>query len=152
MQWHQVESNTRYLLKDSSNSRWKTISFNFWVNQIQYLLKKQWEHVENQMHCLNLTWVGFLGVCFTGKIIPHPELTPCLELIRIMLKTWNLVCKYINICGFRKYAFSHQGPLDFANISISLQKKTGNNTTFTQNNIHYFFKIEKWKHLENHIH
>ena len=70
MQWHQVESNTRYLLKDSSNSWWKTISFNFWVNQIQYLLKKQWEHVENQMHCLNLIWVGFLGVRFRVKLSP----------------------------------------------------------------------------------
>ena len=61
---HQVESNTRCLLKNSSNSRWKAISITFWENQIQYLLKEQWEHVENLMHCLNLIRVGFLGVRF----------------------------------------------------------------------------------------
>ena len=122
-----MESNTRCLLKDSSNSRWKTISITFWENQIQYLLKEQWEHVENQMHCLNLIWVGFLGVSFEVggqvKLPPHTH-TPCLEPVRIMLETWNLVRKHIHICGFRDMPFSHQAPLDFANINIFLQKKT----------------------------
>ena len=93
-----MESNTRCLLKDSSNSRWKTISITFWENQIQYLLKEQWEHVENQMHCLNVIWVGFLGVRFEvggqvklppPKPLPTPclEPVPCLERVRIKLET-----------------------------------------------------------------
>ena len=45
-----------------------------------------------RFHVLTLTWVGFLGVHF-------------LKLVRIMLETWNLVCKCTNICGFRKYTF-----------------------------------------------
>ena len=57
----------------------------------------------------------------TGKITPPP--TPCLEPVRIMQETLNVVRKHIHICGFRKYGFSHQGHLDFANISIFLQKK-----------------------------
>ena len=125
MQWHQVESNTHCLLKDSSNSRWKTISITFWENQIQYLLKEQWEHAENQMHCLNLIWEGFLGVRFEvgGQVKSPPPHTPCLQPIRIIQETLNLVRKHIHICGFRKYGLSHQGHLDFANISIFLQKK-----------------------------
>ena len=39
---------------------------------------------------LTLIWVGFLGVRF-------------LKLVKIMLLTWNLVCKYTNIYSFRKY-------------------------------------------------
>ena len=44
-------------------------------------------------------WVGFLGVPLGlgGKI------APCLKLVRIILETWNLVCKYSHICSFRKY-------------------------------------------------
>ena len=30
---------------------------------------------------------------------------PCLNLVRNMLETWNLVRKYKNICNFRKYTF-----------------------------------------------
>ena len=137
-----MESNTRCLLKESSNSRWKTISVNFWENQIQYLLKEQWEHVENQMHCFNLGGL-FRGPFWgggTGKITPPPPPThththtPCLNPFRIMLETWKLVRKYIHMCGFRKYGFSHQGTLDFATTAFPC-RKNGNNTTFTQNNI-----------------
>ena len=80
------------------------------------------------MNCLNPIWVGFLGVRFeVGEGLnlqfTPPSLQPCLEPVRIMLETLNLVRKYIHICGFRKHGFSHQGLLDFANISIFLQKK-----------------------------
>ena len=48
--------------------------------------------------------MGFLGVRFDvgrGKITP----SPCLKLVRITLKTWNLVRKCTHICSFRKYTF-----------------------------------------------
>ena len=59
-------------------------------NHIRYSLGKpnQWEHVENQMHYLNLMWVGFSGVRFElwGRVkLPPP--TPCLEPVRLMLET-----------------------------------------------------------------
>ena len=65
--------------------------------------------------------MGFLGVRFEmegGKI------TRCLKLVRIMPETSNLVSKQINICSLRKYTFSYQGPFNFADISIFLQKIT----------------------------
>ena len=39
---------------------------------------------------------GTFTVNFPGKFIP------CLKLVRIMLETGILVCKYKDICGFRK--------------------------------------------------
>ena len=63
--------------------------------------------------------MGFLGVRFElggGKV------TPCLKLVRIMLETSNLARKYTPICSFRKYTFQCLGPLNFADVSIFLQK------------------------------
>ena len=39
-----------------------------------------------------------------------------------MLETSNLVRKYTHICSFRKYTFQYQSPLNFADVSIFLQK------------------------------
>ena len=52
----------------------------------------------------------------------------------IMLETWNLGCKYTHICNFREYTFQYQGPPNFADISIILQKISifGKSSTFTQ--------------------
>ena len=35
-----------------------------------------------------------------------------------MLQTSNLVRKYKHICGFKKYSFQYQDPLNFADVSI----------------------------------
>ena len=50
------------------------------------------------------------------------EITPCLKLVRINLETRNLVRKYTHIFSFRKYTFYYQDPLNFADVSIFLQK------------------------------
>ena len=39
-----------------------------------------------------------------------------------MLETSNLARKYTTLCSFRKYIFSSLGPLNFADVSIFLQK------------------------------
>ena len=39
-----------------------------------------------------------------------------------MLQTSNLVRKYKHICGFKEYTFQYEDPLNFADVSISLQK------------------------------
>ena len=39
-----------------------------------------------------------------------------------MLETSNLARKYTPICSFRKYTFQYLGPLNFADVSIFLQK------------------------------
>ena len=54
------------------------------------------------------------------KIPPTPN--PRLKLGRIVLETYNLVRKYTHICSFRKYTFWYQGPLNFNDVSIFLQK------------------------------
>ena len=48
------------------------------------------------------------------------KITPYLKLVRIMLETSNLACKYTDICSFRKYTFYYQDLLNFANVSIFL--------------------------------
>ena len=69
-----------------------------------------------------------LGVLFRGSFWGGGggggvKLPPtCLKLVRIMLETWNLVRKNNHICNFRKYIFQYQGPLNFAGVSIFLQK------------------------------
>ena len=45
-----------------------------------------------------------------------------LKPVRIMLETLNLARKYTVICGFRKYTFQCLEPLNFADVSIFLQK------------------------------
>ena len=46
----------------------------------------------------------------------------CLKPVKIMLETSNLACKYTPICSFRKYTFQCLAPLNFADVSIFLQK------------------------------
>ena len=46
----------------------------------------------------------------------------CLKPVKIMLETLNLACKYTPICSFRKYTFQCLAPLNFADVSIFLQK------------------------------
>ena len=67
---------------------------------------------------LTLIWVGFLGVRFEvgGKINPR------LKLVRVTLETWNLARKYTFTCSLKKYTFQYQGPFNFADVSIFLQK------------------------------
>ena len=52
----------------------------------------------------------------------------------VILETWNL--KHTHIFSFRKYTFWYQGPLNFADVRIFLQKLVlfGKNSTFTQSN------------------
>ena len=87
-------------------------------------------------YLLTLIWVGSLGLCFRGG-----GYFPCLKIVRIMLETWNLIRKYKHICSFRKYTVKYQDPLNFADVSIFLQKKLafllGKNSTFTQSNKFY---------------
>ena len=72
---------------------------------------------------LTLIWVGFLGVCFqVGMGGGGENYLPCLKLVRVMLETSNLARKYTSICSFRKYTFQCLGPLNFADVSIFLQK------------------------------
>ena len=83
---------------------------------------------------LTLIWVGFLVVRFEegrgwggfggGKITPPPP-PACLKLVRITLGTSNLASKYTSICSFRKHTFYCLGPLNFADVSIFLQKISG---------------------------
>ena len=47
---------------------------------------------------------------------------PCLKLVKIMLETSKLVCKYTHICSFIKYIFQYQDSLNFRDVSIFLQK------------------------------
>ena len=52
--------------------------------------------------------MGLLGFVLRWRRGGGAKTTPCLKLVRIMLETWYLVCKYTHICSFRKYlvAFS----------------------------------------------
>ena len=71
---------------------------------------------------LTLIWLGFLGIRFeVGS--GHIPSRLCLKLVRIMLETSNLARKYTRICSFRKFTFSYQNCLNFADASIFLQKK-----------------------------
>ena len=63
---------------------------------------------------LTLIWEGFLGVYFD-----HFEVG---EIKWITQQTSNLVRKYTHMCSCRKYTFSYQGPLNFADVSIFCKK------------------------------
>ena len=54
-----------------------------------------------------------------------------------MLEIWHYVRKYAHIFSFRKYTIQYQFPLNFADVSIFLQKSAvfGNNSTGPQYNI-----------------
>ena len=56
---------------------------------------------------LTLTWVGFLGVRFQVGGEGEGKITPCLNLIRIMLETSSLARKYVPICSSRKYTWNY---------------------------------------------
>ena len=64
--------------------------------------------------------MGFLGVRFEvgGNI------NPCLKPVKIMLDTSNLARKYTPICSLRKYTLYCLGPLNFADVSIFLQRNS----------------------------
>ena len=64
--------------------------------------------------------MSFFGVRF--EVVVGGNYPPCLKLVRIMLETSNLVCKYKPICSFRKYIFYYLGLLNFADISIFCKK------------------------------
>ena len=89
--------------------------------------------IDQYLSVLNLIWTGSLEARLRWGV----NYSPCLKLVRIMLETLNLLCKYTHICSFRKYAFQYQGILIFAYISIFFCKKLsffGKNSTFTQSN------------------
>ena len=70
--------------------------------------------MENAFYLI-LIWVGFLGARFEvvgGKITPS----------KTRLETWNVVREFTHICSFRKYTFQYRDPLNFADVSIFLQK------------------------------
>ena len=51
------------------------------------------------------------------------ETTPVFKLFRIMLETSILPRKYTPVCSFRKYTFQYPDSLNFAGVSIILNKK-----------------------------
>ena len=66
-----------------------------------------------------------------GKIILH------LKLVKIMLESWKLVCKYTHICSFRKNTFYYpKGCLNFTDSAFFIQKISifGKTNSFTQSN------------------
>ena len=63
---------------------------------------------------LTMIWVGFLGVRFEEG----DKITPCLKLVRTMLKTSNLSRKYTHICRFWTCLFYYQGPFSTLNMSL----------------------------------
>ena len=58
------------------------------------------------------------------------------KLVRIMLETWNLVCKYAHLWSFRKYFFSTKTFLILLMLAVFCKKTAflGKNSTFTQRN------------------
>ena len=69
-----------------------------------------------------LFWVSFCGGVGGGGKITPPTL-PTLKLVTVMLETSHLARKHTLICSFRKYTFYCQGALNFADVSIFMQKK-----------------------------
>ena len=61
---------------------------------------------------------SFLGGGWEGGGVKLPRL----KLVRIILETSNLARKYEHIISFRKYTFECQDSLNFADVSIFLQK------------------------------
>ena len=74
----------------------------------------------NLIAFLTLIWVGFLGVRF--EVDGRGKTTPCLKPVRIMLQTSNLARMCTPIYSFGKYTFQCLDPLNFADVSIFLQK------------------------------
>ena len=69
--------------------------------------------------CINPNLGSFFRSSFWGG---RGKITPCLKLVRIMLEKSNLARKYTPLCNFRKCPFEFLDPLNFADVSIFLQK------------------------------
>ena len=82
----------------------------------------------NENGHLTLIWVGPLGVRFEVGGGGWGKITPCLKLVRIMVKS-TYTRKYIHIFSFRNHTFQYQGPLNYADVRI-----------FLANNLHFFGK------------
>ena len=66
-----------------------------------------------------MEFLGFRFVINVGLgVFSH-----CVELVRIMLRTWNLVLEYRHICSFRKDTFQYQNFPKFADVSMFCKKK-----------------------------
>ena len=77
------------------------------------------------LHFIIVIWVGFLGFVLRWgrkEITRTPPHFPWLNHVPIMLQTKNVVRKYTSIFSVRNYNFWYQGPLNFADVSIFLQK------------------------------
>ena len=68
-----------------------------WVLDYQ-MPSKHIQKMRNTKHTLG----GLFRGSFWGGA---SKITPCLKLVRIMLKTWNLARKYTRIWRSRKFAF-----------------------------------------------
>ena len=124
-----------YSLKNCILALWKSQSLNT-TNIIPVLLL--YRNQSTDFHCKSMEWClfdcntgwkwfnpnlgGLLGVRFEvgGGGGGHKITT--LKPVGIMVETSNLARRYIPICSFRKYAFQCLGPLNFADVSIFLQK------------------------------
>ena len=89
-------------------SYWKC---SFWVNSVQKI----------KIFSLNWNLVTRLIGSFSTRNTLFGYI-PCLKLVRVTLETWNLARKYTFICSLKKYTFQYQGPFNFADVSIFLQK------------------------------
>ena len=69
---------------------------------------------------LDFKMILFLNPNLGGGVKLPPS--HCLKSVKIMLKLSNLARKYTPICSFRKYTFQCLAPLNFADVSIFLQK------------------------------
>ena len=69
---------------------------------------------------LDFKMMLFLNLNLGGSKNYHTS--HCLKPVKIMLETSNLACKYTPIFSFRKYTFQCLAPLNFADVSIFLQK------------------------------
>ena len=93
--------------------------------------------------------MGFLGVCFEVARVGLIKLPPApfLKLVRVMLETSHLAHKHTPIFSFRRYTFLCLALLNFADVSIFLQKISLfiQNSTFTQSNsvscVRYFLVL-----------
>ena len=72
---------------------------------------------------LDFTLILFLNPNLGGEL-NYPT-SHCLKPVKIMLEISNLARKYTPMCSFRNYTFQCLAPLNFADVSIFLQKNQG---------------------------
>ena len=94
-------------------------------------------HSNSNLPILSVFWT-WLGI--STKLMMNLDkitLLPYLKLAKIMLETWNLVCKCTHKCSFRKYTFSYETLLILLMSAFFCKKSAffGQNSTFTQSNI-----------------